>query len=222
MERGAFITFEGAEGSGKSTAMRRVGSRLEAAGLEVVYTREPGGCDLGRELRAILLDARNTTITPRAELFLYLADRAQHVAECVVPALERGAIVLSDRFADSTVVYQGYARGLDIETLHTLNGLAVNGFWPDLTLVFDVDAAVGLARANARNEAEGKSVSEGRFEAESLAFHEKVRQGFLDWASRHGDRMRILDASQNQDSVARQAEEAIMAHLPRLAGAFSR
>lgn len=204
-----FITFEGMEGSGKSTVMRRIGAWLEAAGREVVYTREPGGSRLGTELRAILLDAKNSDITPRAELFLYLADRAQHAASVVRPALERGAVVLSDRYADSTVVYQGYGRGLDVAALHALNGQAVDGLWPDLTLLFDVDVPTGLARANARNAEEGKSVSEGRFEAESLAFHTRVREGFLDWARRNESRFAVIDATRTPDEVFMAAQDVV-------------
>lgn len=207
--RGMFITFEGMEGSGKSTAMARIGEWLETRGIPTVYTREPGGSGLGRELRAILLDACNADIVPRAELFLYLADRAQHAASVVRPALERGAFVLSDRFADSTVAYQGYGRGIDIESLHGLNALAAGGVWPDLTLLFDVDEMTGLSRANARNEAMGKSRSEGRFEAESLVFHAAVRQGFLDLARKNPDRFIVIDGMKDPDSVFAAARAAL-------------
>ena len=208
-----FITFEGMEGSGKSTVMHRLGAWLEGKGHDVVYTREPGGSRLGGKLRAILLDAGNSDITPRAELFLYLADRAQHAASVVRPALARGAIVLSDRYADSTVVYQGYGRGLDVAMLHSLNEQAVDGVWPDMTLLFDVDPATGLARANARNAAEGKSVSEGRFEAESLAFHTRVREGFLDWAARNNTRFTVIDATCSPDAVFAAAKTVVSARI---------
>lgn len=204
-----FITFEGMEGSGKSTVMARIGAWLEVGGREVVYTREPGGTPLGRDLRSILLDTRNSDIVPKAELFLYLADRAQHAASVVRPALERGAAVLSDRYADSTVVYQGYGRGLDMDMLQTLNAMAVNSVWPGLTLLLDIAPEMGLARANARNAAEGKNVSEGRFEAESLEFHTRVRRGFLDLAARNPDRFVVVDGSQDQDTVFAQAREVV-------------
>jgi dTMP kinase len=208
-----FITFEGVEGSGKSTAMVRVGKWLEASGREVVRTREPGGSPLGGLLRGILLDARNSDSVPAAELFLYLADRAQHAASVVRPALERGAVVLSDRFADSTIVYQGYGRGLDIPALDNLNAIAVDGVWPDLTLLFDLDPATGLARANARNRTEGKIVSEGRFEAEGLAFHERVRAGFLDWAAKNPGRFVVIDAARDTDTVFACAKGAVEKRL---------
>lgn len=208
-----FITFEGTEGSGKSTAMARIGQWLEAAGHEVVYTREPGGSRLGMALRGILLDMRNNDIVPAAELFLYLADRAQHAAAVIRPALERGAFVLSDRFADSTVVYQGYGRGLPISSLEELNRIAVGEVWPSLTLLFDVTPETGLARANARNKAEGKDVSEGRFEAESIAFHTRVRNGFLDWAAKHPDRFALIDGENDQESVFILAREAVERRL---------
>ncbi len=195
--------------------MLALGAWLREQGREVVHTREPGGSKLGGALRAILLDARNSDICPRAELFLYLADRAQHVEQVIKPALQRGAVVLSDRFADSTVVYQGYGRGLPPETLHELNSIAVGGLWPDLTLLFDVDPLVGLARANARNQAEGKSVSEGRFEAESLAFHQRIRAGFLDWAARHPDRFQIVDGSAPAEEVFANVQNVVCAFLQR-------
>lgn len=210
-----FITFEGMEGSGKSTAMRRLGKWLEDSRREVVYTREPGGSDLGKTLRSILLDARNSDIVPRAELFLYLADRAQHAAKVVRPALERGAFVLSDRYADSTIVYQGYGRGLDVATLHAFNAMAVDSVWPAMTLLYDVEPLTGLARANKRNGLEGKTVSEGRFEAESLAFHTRVREGFLGWAAKNADRITIIDGEKDQDTVFLETKKAVQTQMRR-------
>lgn len=211
---GMFISFEGMEGSGKSTAMARLGQWLEESRREVVYTREPGGSELGEALRAILLDSRNSGIVPRAELFLYLADRAQHVATVVRPALARGAFVLSDRYADSTIVYQGYARGLDVRELHALNAMAVESLWPAMTLLYDVEPGTGLARANRRNALEGRSVSEGRFEAESLAFHTRVREGFLDWAVKNADRFIIIDGGNDEDTVFRETQRAVRERMP--------
>lgn len=195
-----FITLEGIEGSGKGTVLDRLCKDFSIQGRPFLRTREPGGSELGRALRALLLDARQC-IAPEAELFLYLADRAQHVCRVVRPALDRGLTVISDRYADSTIVYQGHGRGLDVEELYRLNETAVNGLWPDLTILLDVDPAVGLARARARNSEKGLDVSEGRFEAEAMAFHQRIRQGYLVWAKRHAGRFRIVDASLPPDEV---------------------
>lgn len=208
-----FITFEGMEGSGKSTALNRVQQALLDAGHGVLLTREPGGSRLGRTLRSILLDLSNDDIVPEAELFLYLADRAQHVGQVIRPALAEGVVVLSDRYADSTVVYQGYGRGLDPERLRELNDMAVGGLWPDLTLVFDLPPEEGLRRAMTRNLREGTSVSEGRFEAEHLAFHARVREGYLTWAALHPARFRVVDATRTPDEVFEDVMRAVRSAL---------
>ncbi|HEU6437298.1 MAG TPA: dTMP kinase [Nitratidesulfovibrio sp.] len=208
-----FITFEGMEGSGKSTALNRVQQALLDEGHGVLLTREPGGSRLGRTLRSILLDLSNDDIVPEAELFLYLADRAQHVGQVIRPALAEGVVVLSDRYADSTVVYQGYGRGLDPERLRELNDMAVGGLWPDLTLVFDLPPEEGLRRAMTRNLREGTSVSEGRFEAEHLAFHARVREGYLTWAALHPARFRVVDATRTPDEVFQDVMRAVRSAL---------
>jgi dTMP kinase len=195
-----FITFEGIEGSGKSTALNRLCDRLVEESLAFVRTREPGGSLLGRELRAMLLDA-SREICAEAELFLYLADRAQHMNDVVRPALAARIPVFSDRFADSTIVYQGYGRGLDVERLYAINDAAVSGRWPDLTLLFDLDPEEGLRRALSRNAAQGISVREGRFEAEALAFHQRTRAGYLDWAAKHPERFRVVNAEAPPEAV---------------------
>jgi len=197
-----FITFEGIEGTGKSTQIALLKARLETLGRRVHLTCEPGGSRIGAELRRVLLSLENRDLCPRAELFLYLADRAQHVAQVIRPALANGEIVLCDRFADSTVAYQAYGRGLDAELLHGLNTLAVDGLWPDLTILLDIDPAVGLTRAVSRNKAEGKTVAEGRFEAESLAFHTSVREGYKALARRFPERIKLVDASGGVDAIA--------------------
>ncbi len=196
-----FITFEGIEGSGKSTQSQRLAAWLEAKGRTVMLTREPGGSELGLSLRRILLDAANTDIVSRAELFLYLADRAQHVKQVVQPALGQGQIVLCDRFTDSTVAYQGYGRELDPQLLHSLNEAAVDGVSPDLTVLFDLPPEIGLTRARGRNHEEGKSESEGRFEAEELAFHHRVRDGYLKLAGLFPERIKVVDATGDEDTV---------------------
>ncbi|MBI5520784.1 MAG: dTMP kinase [Desulfovibrio sp.] len=197
-----FITFEGIEGTGKSTQIALLKSHLEARGRSVLVTCEPGGSRIGRELRRVLLSLENRDLCARAELFLYLADRAQHVAQVVRPALEAGKVVLCDRFADSTVAYQAYGRGLDADMLHSLNELAVDGLWPELTILLDLDTRTGVTRAVARNTAEGKTVAEGRFEAESLAFHERVRLGYRAWALRFPQRIRTVDAGGTPEAIA--------------------
>ena len=204
-----FISCEGMEGSGKSTAARRIAAWLEGSGHAVCRAREPGGSRLGLELRAILLDARNNDMCPEAELFLYLADRAQHVAQVIGPALSEGKIVISDRYADSTIVYQGYGRNLGAERLFALNDMAVGGLWPDLTLLFDVETLVGLGRARERNRLEGKEAAEGRFEAESLDFHQRVRSGFLQWAAANPARFAVIDASGDPEQVFVAARTAV-------------
>lgn len=208
-----FITFEGIEGTGKSTQIELLRAHLEAQGQRVVVTCEPGGSRIGAELRRVLLSLENRDLTAQAELFLYLADRAQHVAQVVRPALESGAMVLCDRFADSTVAYQGFGRGMDTELLHQLNAVAVNGIWPELTILLDLAPETGLARAVARNSSEGKTNAEGRFEAESLAFHGRVRQGFLDLAAQSPERIRIVDASGTLEATAQAVGALVEARL---------
>lgn len=208
-----FITFEGIEGSGKSSVLDRVQEHLVAQGYDVLRTREPGGSRLGVELRRILLAVDNADLTAEAELFLYLADRAQHVGTVIRPALAAGRVVLCDRYADSTVAYQGYGRGLDPALLHTLNDEAVRGLWPDLTLLFDLPAEQGLRRALTRNLREGTHQTEGRFEAEALAFHETVREGYLTRAALYNKRFRVVDASKPLAAVVAQALEIVGQNL---------
>ncbi len=184
-----FITFEGPEGAGKSTQLARLAGRLRDAGRNVVMTREPGGGTLGPAIRALLLEGED--VPPRSELFLFLADRAAHVQNVVRPAIARGDLVLCDRHADSTVVYQGYGRGIDVEQLRNLNALATEGLVPDLTLLFDLPAEQGLARLNDRD----------RLDREPLEFHQRVRQGFLDEAAREPERWVVFDARQDVETL---------------------
>lgn len=208
-----FITFEGIEGSGKSTALHSLADWFTTQGRDVVVTREPGGSRLGRSLRSILLDAKNTDITKTAELFLYLADRAQHVAQVIRPALEAERVVISDRYADSTVVYQGYGRSLNPQQLREFNDVAVEGLWPDITLLLDIEPEQGLNRALARNIKEGKQVAEGRFEAESLSFHTRIREGYLTWAALHAHRYRVINANQTPEAVAHDCIVAVQEYI---------
>ncbi|MDR2160811.1 MAG: dTMP kinase [Desulfovibrio sp.] len=211
-----FLSFEGIEGAGKGTALERTRRWMAGRGLRVVLTLEPGGSALGRELRACLLNA-DRRIAPEAELFLYLADRAQHVREVIRPALDRGEVVLSDRYADSTIVYQGSGRGLNLKVLAGLNRLAVDGLWPDLTFLLDLPPEMGLERARARNKALGLEIREGRFEAESLDFHRRVRQGYLAWAARQ-PRFRVLDASRPPEEVFQEIRRILEPLLPPASG----
>ena len=208
-----FVTFEGIEGAGKSTAIDYLSGYLQARGHDPVLTREPGGSALGRRLRALLLDVRTGGISSRAELFLFLADRAQHVAEVIRPALEAGQVVLCDRFTDSTLAYQGYGRGLDTEYLRGLNTAATGGLAPDLTLLLDLPVRCGLERAGERNRSAGMVIAEGRFDSESLDFHERVRRGYRDLAEEEPERFAIIDASQPPEDVVLQCRSAIEAHL---------
>lgn len=196
-----FLTFEGGEGSGKTTQIQLLAEVLQKRGLPCVLTREPGGTDIGIEIRKILLDGKNRHLGPLAELMLYAADRAQHLDETIRPALRAGKTVLCDRFADATVAYQGFGRGLDLQLISELNELATGGLKPVRTFLLDLPVEIGLARAKARL-ARQKS-SEGRFEAEALAFHEKVRQGYLRLALEEPERFRVLDATLEVEAIHR-------------------
>ena len=208
-----FVTLEGIEGTGKSTQIGRLARALAEDGRRVTLTREPGGCALGQTLRAILLSTETRDLADRAELFLYLADRAQHVDTVIRPALAAGQVVVCDRYADSTVAYQGFGRGLSVELLTRLNAVATDGARPDLTVLLDLDPETGLTRARARNAAQNAAASEGRFEAEALAFHARVRQGYLELAAREPDRFVTIDASRAIDVVAREVIEAVRTRL---------
>ena len=200
-----FLTFEGIEGSGKSTIMERMAEQLYKQGLPVRMTREPGGTAFGKELRRLLLDIRSADFSIKAELLLFLADRAQHVQEVIMPALGDGAILLCDRYADSTIAYQGYGRGMPLDQMTRLIEFATGGLCPDMTLLFDLPVELGLARAWERNREEGSEVSEGRFEAERLEFHQRIRAGYLELAAKHPMRYAVVDASVPTDAVLQQA-----------------
>lgn len=204
---GLFITFEGVEGCGKSTQIERLRERLEAAGRNVIVTREPGGTEISEAIRALLLDPAHTVMAPATELLLYAAARAQHVCERIRPALEAGRVVLCDRYADSTTAYQGAGRGLTPESLAQLHAMATGGLWPHLTLIIDLPAEEGLQRARGRGRSD-------RLEQESIDFHERVRQGFLGLAAREPERIKIIEGRQSIEAVA----EAIFAQVTALPG----
>jgi dTMP kinase len=196
-----FITLEGIEGSGKTTQIKRLVSWLEAKGYECISTREPGATNIGEKIRAILLDSNHTAMVPITELLLYEADRAQHLREVIMPALEADKVVVSDRFFDATTAYQGYARGFDLELIEKLHDIVVGQLKPDLTIVLDLAVDIGLKRAWQRIENQTNGAREDRFEKEALAFHEKVRQGYLTLAGLEPERFRVVDASGDPDSI---------------------
>lgn len=196
--RPPFVTLEGGEGSGKSTQAKMLGRRIRGLGLKVMITREPGGTSLGQQLRAMVTSGDD--MDPDTELLMFMADRSHHVKSKIAPALERGEIVISDRFADSSEVYQGRARGLGFEKVRRLNQWVCNGFWPDLTIVLDIDPAKGLSRASQRQEELGLGLD--RMEREQDQFHQDLRRGFLEQAEAEPGRIKVVDAARDQDLVA--------------------
>jgi dTMP kinase len=208
--RGVFITFEGMDGCGKTTQMRRLAKRLRKNGRTVLETAEPGGTEIGSQIRKILLDSANHALSPTAELLLYFASRAQNVDQSILPALSEGAVVLSDRFTDSSLVYQGCGRGLGADTVLALDRIACRGLKPDLTLLIDIDLATSLARAEARNLRGNRT---DRMEEQEAAFYEKVRDAYLALAAKEPDRFHIIDGRDKQDSVAAQIWRVVSAHV---------
>lgn len=207
-----FITFEGIEGSGKSTQIRLLNDFLKLRGHETVLTREPGGTPIGDEIRHTLLSSENKDISPLCELLLYGASRAQHLSQLIGPALKSGRTVLCDRFWDATVAYQGYGRGFALEMIHTLNRLVVGETIPNLTFLLDLDHQTGLTRARDRN-ASRKGKDESRFENEALAFHQKVREGYLALARENPARIVVINADRDVETVH---QEIVMKVLGKL------
>ncbi len=200
-----FITFEGGDGTGKTTQLKALESHLTARGKSCIITREPGATSLGQLIRRVLLEVGDQPLAAPTELFLYLADRAQHIQEVIRPAIERGTIVLCDRHTDSTLAYQGYGRGIDLDLLRRLNAMANQGITPDLTLLFDCPVEMGLARTNRRqSESAGGETREDRFEREKIEFHERVRAGFLELARAEPKRFSIIDASRPAAEVSKE------------------
>ena len=213
-----FITFEGIEGSGKTTQIKLLAQQLRQRGYQVLQTREPGGCQIADQIRGILLHPDNAAMVSRAELLLYAAARAQHVEEIVQPALAAGKIVLCDRFTDATLAYQGDGRGLDRGLISQLNKLAAGDCRPDLTLLFDLPVTIGLGRALQR-ESDQQDSSEGRFERETLEFHQRIRDGYLALASAEPERFRILAANQAPELISRQITDIVASFLQVKTGA---
>jgi dTMP kinase len=190
-----FITLEGIEGSGKTTQIDYLVQYFEQHGQRCVTTREPGGTGIGNKIRSILLDPGSSDLDSTTELLLYMADRAQHINSLVKPSLASGNTVICDRYFDATVVYQGFARGLDIDLIKQLHALLFNDLKPDLTLLLDLEPRRGLVRAWKQLNSGQRADGESRFEAEKLTFHEKVRAGYLELARLEPDRFRIIDAA---------------------------
>lgn len=191
LKRGYFITFEGADGCGKTTQIKLIKNMLDEKNIANILTLEPGDTDLGRSLRKILLHY-DKPVASSAEMFLYLADRAQHVKSVIDAALKEKKIVLCDRYTDSTVAYQGYARGEDIEQINCLNKIATDNLEPDLTIVFDVDSKIAQQRVGEEKD---------RLESEGLEFHQKVRNGYLELAKKYPQRIKVIDANQSIEEV---------------------
>lgn len=207
MSKGRFITFEGIDGCGKTTQLRMLAQWLREHGVDLIETVEPGGTEIGRQIRRILLDPASAAMEPRAELLLYFASRAQNVEEVIRPALEAGRTVLCDRFTDSTIAYQGCGRGLDTEVIRDLDRIACRGLKPEITILIDIDPETSLARARRRNERTGSS--ESRIDDESGAFHERVRRGYLALAKAEPDRIVTIDGTADKGDVARRIREAL-------------
>jgi dTMP kinase len=205
-----FITFEGIEGSGKTTQIELLIPVLQAKGYECVFTREPGATEIGNKIRAILLDAAHTTMIPLTELLLYEADRAQHVHQVIKPALAANKVVVSDRFFDATTVYQGYARGYNLDLIQQIHQMVLGGLKPDLTLILDLPVHEGLERAWQRINSQSEGLPEDRFEKEAVAFHERVRQGYLTLANDEPERFRLIDASRDEQAIHKEIAEIVL------------
>lgn len=210
--RGKFITLEGPEGGGKTTQAKKLLAHLKESGRSVVYTREPGGTPTGEVIRDILQhDKAKEPVDPTAEVLLFAASRAQHVGRVIRPALERGDWVVCDRFADSTLAYQGYGRGFDIEQIIAINDFAIDGARPDLTILLDVDLGVGFDRLKKRKAEKSNPLD--RIESEALSFHEKVRAGYLQMAQRWPERFRVVNAMRDPDVIADEIWEIVQRDL---------
>lgn len=208
MNNGIFITLEGPEGAGKTTILTMLHKQLKQEGYQVVVTREPGGIAISEQIRQVLLNKENTMMDERTEALLYAAARRQHLVEKVIPALKEGAIVLCDRFVDSSLAYQGYARGLGIDEVLQINEFAIGDTMPNMTLYFDIEPAQGLQRIHANSEREIN-----RLDLESLSFHEKVREGYLSLANRFSERIKVIDASRAKEEVFSKAKVLIEQYI---------
>lgn len=196
MGNSLFISFEGPEGAGKTTILKLIAEKCEEQGIEVLTTREPGGSKIAEKIRSIILDPEHIEMDSRTEALLYAAARSQHFAEKIAPALEEGKFVLCDRFIDSSLAYQGVGRNLGVDAVHDINVFAIGDQMPDFTILFDLEPEVGLARINANS---GREIN--RLDVESLAFHQSVREAYLQLAEKYPNRIRVVDASKSVDDV---------------------
>ncbi|RLQ82843.1 dTMP kinase [Planomicrobium sp. Y74] len=202
---GYFITIEGPEGAGKTTAIEQLMTQLQPLGIEAVLTREPGGIEIAEKIREVILNKNHTTMDGRTEALLYAAARRQHLVEKVLPALQQGKVVLCDRFIDSSLAYQGHARGLGIDEVLSINEFAIQDTWPDLTLLFDVSPEIGLQRIAANSGRE-----QNRLDMEKLPFHQKVYEGYQEVSRRYPDRIVRIDAAKEPEEVVAAALAAII------------
>lgn len=203
-----FITIEGPEGSGKTTATNKAVEELKRLGYDVIRTREPGGTPISEQIRNVILDKNNTSMDARTEALLYAAARRQHLVEKVWPATKEGKLVICDRYIDSSLAYQGGARGLGIDNIININMFATEDTWPDLTLLFDIEPELGLERIAKNSDREVN-----RLDLEKLDFHKKVRETFLYLAKKQPHRFVIIDASKSPEEVAKATVEAILSHI---------
>ena len=204
MSKGFLVSLEGPEGAGKTSVLEALIPVLEDRGVEVLTTREPGGVLIGEKIREVILDPSHTEMDPKTELLLYIASRRQHLVEKVLPALAAGKLVIMDRFIDSSVAYQGFGRGLDIDAIDWLNQFATDGLKPDLTIYFDIEVEEGLARISANSDREVN-----RLDMEGLDLHRKVRQGYLSLLEREGNRIEKIDASLPLDQVIENTQQLL-------------
>ncbi|WP_409303603.1 dTMP kinase [Peribacillus sp. SCS-155] len=210
MSRGMFITIEGPEGAGKTTIIKYIAEFLQENGFDVAVTREPGGVPISEQIRQVILNKDNTTMDGRTEALLYAAARRQHLVEVVIPALEKGQIVLCDRFIDSSLAYQGFARGLGMDEVFKINQFAIENLMPDLTLFFDIEPAEGLQRIRM-----SKSREMNRLDLEELDFHQKVREGYFKVIDQSKERFCIIDASQDLAGVLSQTKNKLLERIKK-------
>lgn len=207
MNKGFFITFEGPDGSGKTTVAKLVVEKLKEKGYEVVHTREPGGIDIAEQIRNVILNPNNTAMDSKTEALLYAASRRQHLVEKVIPAMKEGKIVICERFIDSSLAYQGWARGLGIDEVLEMNKFAIEDLFPSLTIYLDIDEEEGLRRVNTRG------IDKDRLDSESVSFHHKVVEGYKKAIERFKERIAIVDASKTIDEVVEESLNKILKHI---------